>query len=109
MALRLGDTAPDFEVSITLRSPCSQAHADYQGRHDHRKDQGTSRDLYCIKLTSQFHDYIKGSWTILFSHPDDYVSGVIGLFLGCRYRLRQEGIPLFPFRACLLGLPLQLS
>ncbi|KAL7418684.1 peroxiredoxin 1 [Cryptotrichosporon argae] len=44
MALRLGDIAPDFEAETT------------KGR---------------IK----FHDYIKyikGSWTIFFSHPDDY-------------------------------------
>jgi len=41
MALRLGDTAPDFEADTTI---------------------GKMR----------FHEYINNSWTILFSHPDDF-------------------------------------
>jgi hypothetical protein len=28
------------------------------------------------ELMEQFHDFIADSWTILFSHPDDYVSSV---------------------------------
>lgn len=28
------------------------------------------------ELIEQFHDFIADSWTILFSHPDDYVSTV---------------------------------
>ena len=57
MALRLGDIAPDFEVSspLLLFQPTA---ADDQAE----TSQGKIR----------FHDFIGDSWTILFSHPDDY-------------------------------------
>ncbi|CAD6574364.1 MAG: hypothetical protein TREMPRED_001098 [Tremellales sp. Tagirdzhanova-0007] len=43
MALRLGDKAPNFKANTTIGP-----------------------------MDIKFHEYIKGSWAILFSHPDDY-------------------------------------
>lgn len=60
MSLRLGDTAPDFEVR------CAAPKSALTLLDTHSPQADTS------KGPIRFHDYINGSWAILFSHPDDY-------------------------------------
>lgn len=61
MGLRLGDTAPDFEVS-RLTPMQLGLWRDTADIHQAQTNKGPIK----------FHDYIKDSWALFFSHPADY-------------------------------------
>ena len=64
----LAEVVPDFEAESSLGTPLlSRASFTMMLRSC-----GTSSDSHLYAGHISFHEYIEGSWSILFSHPADY-------------------------------------